>query len=154
MLFLRLANLRPRIHSGALIAAIALSAGPTLPAYAIDSTDYSVVGQWKLTAALDPAKIASRDEREAQQLVGHTLRISKKELQFDKRVCSMPDFEAERVEPRLYLRERYHADGARLGLPNPVTVVHLDCTSAFVKNPNHLVVFWDGWFFDAVRIKR
>jgi hypothetical protein len=154
MVFLRFANLRQRIHVVFLIAAIALSAWPTFPAHATDSTDHSVIGQWKLTAALDSAEIASLDEREAQRLVGHTLRISKKQLQFGKRVCSMPDFEAERVEPRLYLRDRYHADGARLGLPNPVTIVHLDCTSAFVKNSNHLVVFWEGWFFDAVRVKR
>lgn len=150
---MRLANLRYRIYNVVLIAAIGLLAWPTFPAYATDSTDYSVVGQWKLTAALDSAEIASLDEREAQRLVGRTLRISKKQLQFGKRVCSMPDFEAERVEPRLYLRERYHADGARLGLPNPVTIVHMDCTSAFVKNPNRLVVFWEGWFFDAVRLK-
>lgn len=153
MPFLRLANLRQRIHNVVAIAAIALSACSAFPAHATDSTDFSVVGQWKLTAALDSAEIASLDEREAQRLVGRTLRISKKQLQFGKRVCSMPDFEAERVEPRLYLREHYHADDARLGLPNPVTIVHLDCTSAFVKNSNRLVVFWDGWFFDAVRLK-
>lgn len=154
MLSLRPVILRRCIHSIIFIAAIVLSALQTLPAYATESTDYSVVGKWKLIAALDSAEIASLDEDEAQRLVGRTLKISKKQLQFGKRVCSMPDFEAERVEPRLYLRERYHADGTRLGLPNPVTIVHLDCTSAFVKNPNHLVIFWDGWFFDAARLKR
>jgi len=28
------------------------------------------------------------------------------------------------------------------------------CTSVFVKKPDRLVIFWQGWFFDAVRIKR
>lgn len=154
MFFLHLANLRQRIHHIVFVAAISLSAWPTFSAHAADSTDYSVVGRWKLTAALDAADITSLDEREAKLLVGSTLRISKEQLQLGKRICSTPDFEAERVEPRLYLRERYHADSDHLGLPSPVTIVHLDCTSAFVKNPNHLVVFWDGWFFDAVRLKR
>jgi hypothetical protein len=38
-------------------------------------------------------------------------------------------------------------------LPNPVTVVNLGCTVAFIKNRNRLVIHWGGWFFDARRAR-
>ena len=43
---------------------------------------------------------------------------------------------------------------AKLGLPNPVTVIDLSCTSVFIKGANRLVIAWKGWFFDAVRVRR
>ena len=154
MTFLRLSNLRQCSHVIPLVGAVLLTVMPALSALAADSTEQSVIGRWKLKAALDSANITSLDDSEAQQLVGHTLTINKKQFKFGKHACASPGFESERVEPRLYLREHYRASASQLGLPNPVTVVHLECTSAFIKNRNRLVIFWDGWFFDAVRIKK
>ena len=135
------------------VTLIALLALMMFPACSSESSAYSVIGEWKLTAALDSAEIAAIDERGARRLVGKILRIEKKQVGFGKRLCRMPDFAAEHVETRLYLREHYRAEAARLALPNHVTVVHLDCTSAFVKSPDRIVVFWDGWFFDAQRMR-
>ena len=154
MPFFRFSSLLQRVDAIYRVAIMALLLGMTIPAIAADSTDHSVIGLWKFKAARDFAEIASLDEREAQQLVGHTLTINREQVQVGKRVCLSPDFESERVEPSLYLRKHYHASASQLGLPNPVTVVHLNCMSAFVKNRDHLVVFWQGWFFDAVRVKR
>lgn len=123
-------------------------------AYAADSIEHIVTGKWKLTAALDGADITSLDEREAQQLVGHVFIISKEKVKFDKRDCGPTEFETEKVEPTLHLRKDFHASAEKLGLPSPVTTVDLNCTSVFIKKPNNLVIFWGGWFFDAVRIKR
>jgi hypothetical protein len=131
----------------------ALSLGASVTVHAADSIEHTVAGKWRFTAALDAAEIASRDEREARQLIGHVFLISKAKVKFDKRDCGPTQFEAEKVEPRLHLRHAFHASAEKIGLPNPVTVVDLNCTSVFVKNPNRLVIFWDGWFFDAVRIK-
>lgn len=135
------------------IVAVVFGACPAVTANAADSTQQNVIGQWKLTAALDSADITSLDDYEAQKLLGRTLTINKKHLKFGERTCTSPDFSAKVVEPSLYLREHYHASASQLGLPNPVTIVHLECTSAFIKNRNRLVIFWQGWFFDAVRIR-
>lgn len=154
MPFSRHANLRQRVYALPLAAAVALSMWPISPVSATDTIDRSVIGQWKLTTALDFAEIASRDERQAKQLIGNTLTISRKKLKLGKEVCPSPDFESERVDPVFYLSKHYRASASQLGLPNPVTIVHLNCTAAFIKNRNRLVIFWDGWFFDAVRISK
>jgi hypothetical protein len=65
--------------------------------------------------------------------------ISTDRVRFGARKCLPPNLDAERVEPRLYLREQAHASAAKLGLPNPVTVVNLGCTVAFVKAKDRLV---------------
>lgn len=114
----------------------------------------SVIGRWKLTAALDSAHISSLDDREAQQLIGSVVAITREQLRFREQKCAVANVEAQQVEPRLFLHQHYHADSSALSLPNPVTLVHLGCTSAFIKNRNRLVIFWDGWFFEAVRVKR
>lgn len=124
------------------------------PAQADDVIERSVSGKWQLTAALDGADITSLDEHEAKRLVGRVFLISKKKVRFGHRDCGTSDFEAEKVEPDLYLREQFHASAKKLGLPNPVTVVDLSCTSVFIKSPGRLVIAWQGWFFDAVRLKR
>lgn len=111
-----------------------------------------VTGTWKLIAALDAADIASRDEKEARELVGRVMVITADSVTFGRRVCGPSSFEATSVEPRLYLREQFRASAENLRLPNPVTVVTLSCTAVFIKSQSKLTVFWDGWFFDAIRV--
>lgn len=135
-----------------IVVAIVIAAWPTLST-AADKYEQAVTGKWKLTTALDGAEITSLDEREAQRLVGRVFTIQKDKVQFGSRVCGPSEFEAERVEPRRFLREQFHASSEKLALPNPVTVVDLSCTSVFIRNRNRLVIAWDGWFFDAVRTK-
>lgn len=149
MLFLRL----PEVRQCALplVAALVIISSITSSAHANESQERSVIGKWRLTAALDFSEITSLDEQEAARLIGRVMTIHKDSVRFGTRKCLPPDLEAQRVEPRLYMREKAHASAARLGLPNPVTVVNLGCTVAFVKNRNRLVIHWDGWFFDAVR---
>jgi hypothetical protein len=132
---------------------VAIAIVMPVPAYASDPVERRVTGDWRFTAALDGAEIASLDEREARQLLGKVFTIRKDKVKFEKMDCGGTEFEAQKVEPRLHLREAFHASSKELGLPNPVTVVDLGCTSAFITKPNHLVIFWQGWFFDAVRLK-
>jgi hypothetical protein len=152
MSLLRFATLRHRACLLPFIAAFCMAA-PSL-GFAADSIEHAVTGKWRFTAALDAADISSLDEREAQQLVGHVFLISKGKVKFDQRDCGPTDFEVEKVEPKLHLRQEFHASAEKLGLPNPVTIVDLNCTSVFIKNSNKLVIAWQGWFFDAVRVKR
>jgi hypothetical protein len=150
MSLLRCSTLRRRARVFPVVVIFALASLATSVS-AVDNQDRSVIGKWKFTAALDGSEITSLDEKEAQRLVGQVMTISVNRVQFGARKCLPPDLNAERVEPRLYLREQAHASAAQLGLPNPVTVVNLGCTVAFVKAKDRLVIHWDGWFFDARR---
>jgi hypothetical protein len=142
--------LRQRTRIFPVVVALAFTSVVS-PVHAGDNQERSVIGKWRLKAALDASEITSLDEREAKQLVGEVFTIAPDRVQFGTRKCLPPELEAERVEPRLYLREQAHASAAKLGLPNPVTVVDLDCTVVFIKAKNRLVIHWDGWFFDARR---
>ena len=152
MSFLRSLALIQRDKALSFIAAVMIAISPS--AYASDLIERRVTGEWKFTAALDGAQIVSLDEREAQQLLGQVFAIRKDKVKFGKMDCGETKFEGQKVEPRLHLREAFHASSKELGLPNPVTVVDLSCTSVFITKPNHLVIFWQGWFFDAVRVKK
>lgn len=144
---------RALLRNGSLMPLVAATAlVSSSPAQAAGSVASSVTGKWRLTAALDAADIASFDEHEAQQLVGHVFVISKEKVKFDERDCGPTGFEAVAVVPELHLRKEFHANAQKLRLPNPVTVVDLSCTSVFIKNRNKLVIAWKGWFFDAVRL--
>lgn len=122
-------------------------------AHAMDRDVRTIAGKWRFTAALDSADITSRDDREAQELIGQVMTIDATKVLFGKRRCSPSSFDSESVEPRLYLREQFRASAESLRLPNPVTAVELSCTTVFIKSPNKLLIYWDGWFFDAVRVK-
>lgn len=134
------------------VGTVALALSLVLPVHAASEAD-SVLGRWRFTVALDSADIASLDEHEAAALVGKVFTISRQRVTFGSRDCGAPELEVERVEPEEYLREQAHASGENLGLPNPVTVVDLGCTIAFIKGKNRLVIFWKGWFFNATRLK-
>ncbi|WP_306395913.1 hypothetical protein [Telluria beijingensis] len=122
-------------------------------AMAADRYERAVTGEWRLTAALDGAEVTSIDEKEASQLIGKRFEITKDAVRFGTRECGPSDFAAQQVEPDMFLRKEFHASADKLRLPNPVTVVDLSCTTVFIKRPNRLVIAWDGWFFDAVRVK-
>lgn len=121
---------------------------------AADKHERAVIGKWRVTAALDGAQIASLDDREAQRLVGRVFTISRTKVNFGKRDCGPSTFDVQMVDPQVFLSDQFHASANRLKLPNPVTVVDLSCTSVFIKNTNTLVIAWEGWFFNAVRVKR
>jgi hypothetical protein len=134
----------------AAIAAIALAVWPATATFAANQ-DKSVIGKWKLTAVLDSSEIAALDDDQAQKLVGQVLSIEADKVQFGRRVCKNPDFEVTSEETNDYFARRAHASAKKLGLPNPVTAVHINCTYVYKKAPDKLVVHWKGFFFDAVR---
>jgi len=144
-------------HVLVIVVAIVHAAVPALwlatPAYAASEAD-SVLGRWRFTVPLDSAEITALDDGEAAALVGRIFTITKDRVAFGRRDCGAPSLDVMLVEPTLYLREQAHASSENLKLPNPVAVVDLGCTVAFVKGPDKLTIFWKGWFFDAVRVRR
>ncbi len=110
-----------------------------------------IIGRWKIAAVLDSSEITALSDEQARHLIGKTLTISAEKLELAGRVCKSPDFERTREEPVQYFRENAHASASRLGLPTPVTVVHVSCTYVYPKSRDELVLHWKGFFFDAVR---
>ena len=133
------------------LAAIVLAICVLAPAEAAEP-DSDVLGTWQLTEVLDSSEISSIDDRQAKNLVGKQLRISKDEVEFAGETCRGPDFVRSQEQTALYLRENAHVAASRLGLPDPVTVVSLTCTEIFLKGTDKIVVHWKGFFFDAIRV--
>lgn len=152
MSLLRLLPLIRRASFLQFFLALTLITPPSVKAS--DSIERIVTGQWRFTKPIDSADIASLDEREAAQLVGHIFTIRKDKVAFGDEDCGDTEFEARKVEPTLYLRNGWNSNIVGLKLPNPVTAVEISCTTVFILNRNRLVIFWKGWFFDAARVKK
>ena len=139
----------------ALCVAAVLAVAGAMPAFvgAAEYKEIGAIGRWQLTKALDAADIVSLDDKEAKQLIGRVFTISRDHVRFGKRDCGAPELTAEIVEPNWFLREQVRATSADLSLPNPVTVVNLACTFAFIRDSQHMIMFWKGWFFGAKRVR-
>lgn len=132
---------------------VALLLGAGAPAFSQPTDARSdIVGKWKLSSVLDLIDITSRNEAEARSLLGHVLVIHADGAQLDDYKCAPPNFETRKVAPNLYVQEFAGIDARKLRLPDPVTVVDISCTQVFIKSRNRIVMFWDGWFFEARRI--
>lgn len=113
--------------------------------------DPGILGTWTLTKVLDSADIASMDDKQAAALVGKTVVVRRDSVVFDGEPCRAPELTPRRESTAKYVREGYHARVGYLGLPDTVTVIDLDCTEAFLKNKGKIVVFWEGYFYDATK---
>ncbi len=80
--------------------------------------------------------------------------IRKDGARFGDYKCQPPNFETKSVEPNLYLQEQAGIDNSKIRLPNPVTVIDISCTQILIKKPDRAVIFWDGFFFEAVKVTR
>jgi hypothetical protein len=113
--------------------------------------DADILGTWTLTKVLDSADIASLTDQQAAALVGKVLVVRRDSVMFNGEPCRAPESTRRRHDAAKYVREGYHARVGGLGLPDIVTVVDLDCTEAFLKEREKIVVFWQGYFYEAVR---
>ena len=113
--------------------------------------DADILGTWTLTKVLDSADVASLTDKQAAALVGKTIVVRRDSVMFNGEPCRAPELTRHREETARYMREGYHARVGYLGLPYTITVIDLDCTEAFFKSNGKIVVFWEGYFFDAVK---
>jgi hypothetical protein len=113
--------------------------------------DADILGTWTLTKVLDSADVASLTDQQAMALVGKTMVVRRDSVMFDGDPCRAPELTRHREEAAKYMREGYHARVGYLGLPFTITVIDLDCTEAFLKSKGKIVVFWRGYFYDAIK---
>lgn len=139
-----------RFRSLAAMLVIAMTS--SLPVHAAQPGQ-EVIGQWKFTSVLDGVEITSIDEKQAKQLLGQVMTIRKDGTRFGTESCGTPSFESKQVETNVYVLQEAQISATKLGLPNSVTVVDIGCTQVFIKKPDHAVIFWDGFFFSAQKIK-
>lgn len=133
-------------------AAITIVAAVLQSVQAAESKDYAeLLGAWRLTKVLDSSEISSISDKEAEELVGKTLVIERDQISLAGETCKAPEFERHYEDTARYLREEAHAASGRLGLPEVVMVVDLSCTEALLKSYDKIVIYWKGFFFDAVR---
>jgi hypothetical protein len=150
MSYVRCTKLRHRIRLFSVAATIALAIYTPLQAAQPGDT---AIGDWKFTSVLDSVDITSIDDEQAKKLLGRIMTIRKDGTRFGDQTCGAPSLEVERVEPNLYVHREAKISARKLRLPNPVDVVDIGCTHVFIKQRNKAVIFWDGFFFGAVKIK-
>lgn len=149
MSFLRIIT-RLRAFSAVVMLAVVTCA--TQPAYSSESDNADLLGTWKLTRVLDSSEISSIGDREAARLVGKRLVIGENEISLDGETCPNPEFDRHVEQAAKYIREQAHAPVGRLGLQGDfVTVVDLACSQALLKGHKKMVIYWKGFFFDAVK---
>lgn len=136
------------LRSAATIAVAAIAA--PLPVYAVQPNG-DILGQWRLTKVLDSSEISELDDKEAAALVGKIFIVEPDKVSLAGEVCKAPDFNRHYEYTVKYLREEAHAASSKLGLPEVVPIVELSCAEALVKSYDKIVVYWQGFFFDAVK---
>lgn len=137
-----------RLRSNAAITLVTIAA--SLPAHAHQPND-DILGRWRIIKVLDSSDISALDDKEAAALVGKTFIVQPDKVSLAGEVCKEPDFNRHYEETVRYLREEAHASSWKLGLPEVVPIVDLSCAEALVKGYNKIVVYWKGFFFDAVK---
>jgi hypothetical protein len=133
----------------AIIAILTLSAQPAQAKQPDKNAD--ILGTWTLTKVLDSADVASLTEQQAADLVGKSVVVRRDSFMFNGEPYRAPSLTRHQEPTAKYMREGYHARIGYLGLPDTITVVDLDCTEAFLKSEGKIVVFWRGYFYDAIR---
>jgi hypothetical protein len=113
--------------------------------------DADILGTWTLTKVLDSADISSMTDEQATAMLGKIMVVRRDGVVFNGEPCREPELTRHRVDAAKFMREDYHARVGYLGLPETVTVIDLDCTAAVLKGKGKIVVFWSGYFFDAMK---
>jgi hypothetical protein len=114
--------------------------------------DVDIFGKWRVVAALDSADVSALDDKEASNMVGKTVRISKNSFEFDGHVCKTPTYQRTSRLSETYFRNEMRASTENLHLPATITVIDARCTFLYPKAAGKLMFFWHGFFFDATRL--
>lgn len=148
MPYLRIARLLIALP---VVTALAITILFAQPAHAADADYADLIGTWRLTKVLDSSEISALDDRQAARLVGKVLLVERDKVSLAGETCKEPDFKHHYEDTVRYLREEAHAASGKLGLPEIVEIIDLACTEVLRKSHDKVVLYWKGFFFDAVK---
>jgi hypothetical protein len=134
-----------------LIAAVMLALAAHSANAKQQEKDADILGTWTISKVLDSADVASLTDQQAAALVGKNIVVRRDSVMFNGEPYRAPELTRHREPAAKFIREGYHARVGYLGLPDTITVVDLDCTEAFLKGKGKIVVFWQGYFFEAIK---
>ncbi len=109
------------------------------------------LGQWKIVAVVDYAKIASVDDAQAASQVGHYFLIEKKFTKFNHQSSCNSHYEFSKVNPEADLKEGYKVSNQILKLPNPVLLLDTGCEFIYLIGQKQLIVEKSGVFYRAIK---
>lgn len=165
---MRFAGLLSKVHyalavftvlSALMAPAVAWSAdsemeqSPGAERLAVNRENADIFGRWRLIKVLDSADIAAISDRQARAMVGKQVLITKDRFVIGGRSCRRPTYERSVDDLAKSFREEGHVSSVNMGLPDPVTAIDARCTHIYLKAPERIVIHWDGFYFDAVRLR-
>ena len=113
-------------------------------------------GSWRIAGVADAQETASMTSDDADKLAGKEFLVAHDRVQFEGEVCQGPQFKATRHRTREMFRREYRFEPQDMGLPDPVTQVEISCKNpviyfVYLKRNNALILYWKGFFLNAVR---
>lgn len=117
-------------------------------------------GVWKVTAVLDSQDTTSLSDEEAGALVGTELVIAPNSVRFGTAECVAPAFKVTQRRFYAYFVKHYNFEPKKLPLPDKVREITVTCKAPvgidfiYVRDRDQLVLYWEGFFLNAVKQKR
>ncbi|UOD27981.1 hypothetical protein INH39_21175 [Massilia violaceinigra] len=122
--------------------------------------DRHYYGEWKITAVLDSQESTSLSDDEAGRLVGTRLVIAPDRVRFGKADCMHPSFKVAQRRFYPYFVKQYNFEPKKLPLPDKVREITVTCREPvginfiYVRDREQLVLYWEGYFLNAVKQTR
>lgn len=122
--------------------------------------DRHFYGEWKITAVLDSQQSTSLSDDEASKLLGERLVIAPHSVRFGQADCVNPSFEVAQRRFYAYFVKQYNFEPKKLPLPDKVREITVTCREPvginfmYVRDRKQLVLYWEGYFLNAVRQTR
>ena len=132
----------------------------------IQATTLHLLGRWRFTSVLDSTPIVSLSDKEAKSFIGTYLTISQKRVQFHGKICMSPSYAIFYEDRDESFRKGFHMNPQYLSLPTTVTTIEAKCmplprqdakknvvvTYLYIRDKNRVVLYWGGFFFNAVKV--
>ncbi|NHZ64345.1 hypothetical protein [Massilia genomosp. 1] len=122
--------------------------------------DRNLYGVWKISAVLDKQESTSLSSEDASKLVGTRLVIAPNSIRFGTADCVNPSFKVAQRRFYSYFVKHYNLEPKKLPLPDKVREITVTCREPvgidfiYVRDREQLVLYWEGYFLNAVRQQR
>ncbi|MCG2586616.1 hypothetical protein [Massilia sp. TS11] len=116
-----------------------------------------LTGNWKITEVLDNQETVSLSDEEAKSLIGTKMIVTADRIQFGGADCRVPQYKTEKHKMYAYFVKEFNFEPKRLPLPDAVTEIQVTCQDPvgidfiYVRDQRQIVLYWKGFFLNAVR---